>query len=126
MDAVHIFILAAQAVLSSLLWWSSFCRLTHTDRETIREIRAAVWFQGAVATTMTIAPYLPLIDKDFTWPVYTTPVWVWLCLLASQVCIQIATSRHWYSGVPRSYIKPEYRPMRRSIDSPSFEETTTC
>ena len=123
MDALHVFYLASQAVLAAVLWWSSFCRLTHTDRETIREIRAAVWFQGSVATTLLIAPYLPLLDKAFTWPAYTTPVQIWLCVLAAQVRIQIATSRHWHDGVPRSYIKPECRPMRRARD---FEDTFTC
>lgn len=123
MDAITMLYLAAQAALSAVLWWSSFCRLTHIARETIREIALAFWFQGAMSTTLLIAPYLPLLDDDFKWQPYTTPLPVWLCMLASIVFIQIATARHWVAGVPRSYIKPEHRPMRRSQD---FKDTFPC
>ena len=123
MDSHQIFYLAAQAALASVLWWSSFCRLAHIDKETIREIRIAVWLQGASSTVPRAAPYLPLIERDFPWVPLTTPIEIWLCLLASMVFIQIATSRHWANGTPRSYIKPECRPMRREQD---FKDTSPC
>ena len=117
MSALDIAQQLMQAGLAVALFVAGFCRLTHTTRETIREIRFAVVYQTAAALTVLAAPWLPLAEPGLPWAVGTTPEWTWLMLLSAGVCIQIATARHWAEGVPRSYIKPECRPMRRARDT---------
>lgn len=122
MNKLDIGFLILQSLFAASLFVSGFCRLAHTDGETILEIRAAVVYQTSAAVTLLAAPWLPLVDPLITWAVGTTPAGVWLMLLSSGAFIQIATSRHWFGGVPRSYIKPECRPMRRNDD---FQSTLT-
>lgn len=116
--------LVLQTALAIALFVCGFLRLALTDRETIAEIRAALVYQSATAVTLLFAPWAPLFDAHhLTWPVGTTPLWAWLMLLSAFVAIQVATTRHWRHGTPRSYIKPECRPMRRQND---FKNTLPC
>ena len=121
LDAVA---LVVQTALALALFICGFLRLALTDSETIVEIRAALVWQSATAATLMFAPWMPLSDPiHLTWPVGTTPDVFWLMLLSSSAGIQIATMRHWENGTPRSYLKPECRPMRRQND---FGDSASC
>lgn len=121
LDAVA---LVVQTALALALFICGFLRLALTDSETLVEIRAALVWQSATAVTLFFAPWAPLFDADhLTWPVGTTPLWAWIMLLSASVAIQVATTRHWRHGTPRSYLKPECRPMRRQND---FGDSASC
>ena len=96
------------------LFFSSVLRLGRTDTETIDEIRHSIFFVSLCSILLMSAPFLPILEPTvFTWPTYQTPLWVWLEVVCSFVCIQITTSRHWLFGQPRSYIKEELLRHRR-------------
>lgn len=106
-------LLLVQLIGGGLLFWSSFCRLTLTSNETIQSIRLAIWLQSVAALFVIASPYLPLVDSSLGWPAFTTPIEVWVGVVATSAAMQIVTAIHWERGVPHSYIKPEHRPMRR-------------
>lgn len=96
--------LAMQMALGAFLFWSCFCRMTKTDRDTHREVRWAFLFKGACSGILAGAPLLPiLMPREATWPAYTTPTWVWLTFLLSVAIVQVVTAHHWRDGVPREF-----------------------
>lgn len=115
-------ILVIQLIAGVALFYSSFCRLTHTTLETITEIRMAIWAQSVAALSIIFCPFLPLFEPSCWWPAMTTPIEAWALLVASSAAIQIATARHWVNGIPASYIKPQHRTVRRRR-STDFEST---
>ena len=115
--------LGLQTAMSIALFYSCFCRLVATDATTIREVRWAIWFQGTAAALVCVAPWLPIVEPDADWPPLTTPVWIWLLLLAGSLSLKVSTARHWTEGVPRSFVRPECRPCRRAADN-SHKETS--
>lgn len=112
MDATLIYLLL-QALAGGSLFWSSFCRLTLTSTETLLDVRMAIWAQSVSGIALLMCPYLPIIHNEFEWAPLTTPTLVWIFVGISAAVVQIVTSRHWVGKVPRSYLKPEYRPMLR-------------
>lgn len=113
----YVLALVIQVVAGASLFWSSFCRLSLTDDTTLPEIRYVVWFQSVTALFVIFAPFLPIVESDFKWAPLTTPLWVWVMLVVSAASVQIVTAVHWGSGVPRPYLRPEYRPKRRASDN---------
>lgn len=96
--------LAMQMALGAFLFWSCFCRMTKTDRDTHREVRWAFLFKGACSGILAGAPLLPiLMPREATWAPYTTPTWVWLTFLLSVAIVQVVTAHHWRDGVPREF-----------------------
>ena len=95
-----------QTFLAATMAYSCFCRMVHTDQKTIREIRWAFWFQCVAALIVLAAPWLPAQVPEFTWPVGTTPLPLWLNLALAVVLVQFTTSRHWKDGVPQNFKEP--------------------
>lgn len=99
--------LAVQLLLAAVLAYSSFCRWVHTDANTYREIRWAIWFEGVAAGMVFGAPFLPkLMPNDVHWQPWTTPSWVWLTLLLAVTLVQLTTAAYWRGGkVPPEFVQ---------------------
>ncbi len=97
------FLLLAQVLLGAALGYSCFCRLTKTDDDTVREIRWAIWFEGAMGLFVAGAPVLPLLVPEISWKAWTTPLWAWLALLAAATLVQLVTARLWRFNVPQDF-----------------------
>lgn len=93
---------ACQMAMAGALFYSCFCRLCKTNAFTIREVRWALWFESVAAAWVFMAPVLPLAMPELNWPAWTTPGWVWLCLLLAATLVQIAKARYWVDGVRES------------------------
>lgn len=97
--------LIIQTVLCTALFWTSFCRLTKTDVNTIREVRLAIWFEGVIALAVLGAPALPLLVPECNWPALTTPLSMWLSMLLASLLRVVASARQWSHGVPSKFVK---------------------
>ena len=86
--------LAIHEFLSIALFYTCFCRAVKTDRTVRKDVLAALWLLGAVAS---IAMFAPLA---FSW----TPDPMSIALLTSVLTVQIVTSVHWREGVPKEFI----------------------
>lgn len=116
--------LTIQCALGIGLFICGFLRLALTDQETFADIRAALVCKATSGLTVFFAPFAPIFEPEYlAWKPYTTPEVVWLMVLGASFWMQWATSRHWEHGTPRSFIKPEHRPMRRVAD---FTDSTPC
>ena len=100
-----IFISLIQMAIATALVYSCFCRLIRSDDRTHREIRLVIWFQAVAAGLVLGAPILPILDHTMHWPAWTTPVWIWFCLLFSSTLLQVVTAKYWRSGVPIDFQK---------------------
>ncbi|MGE4243706.1 hypothetical protein [Ramlibacter sp.] len=95
------FELLVQAALAGLLMWTCLCRVVKTDQDTHREVRWAIVFEGLAAGLVLGAPVLPiLMPNEATWAPWTTPLWVWIALLAAVALVQIVTAKYWAGGRP--------------------------
>lgn len=98
------FLLVAQVLMGLALGYSCFCRLTKTNDDTVREIRWSIWFEGVTGLLVAGAPFVPLLVPEVTgWPPWTTPMWLWIALLAGATMVQVATSRLWRFNVPEDF-----------------------
>lgn len=77
------------------LSWACFCRLVHTNRETLWSVRAGIFAMCCAALTFAMAPW--------AWGADTS--WFVVGLVASVLAMQIATSRFWHMGVPEHFQK---------------------
>lgn len=72
------------------LFWTSFCRLVHTDESTYLSVRTGLWLVAASALAAAVAPWV--------WEVRFQ--WFSVAIAASVLVLQLSTSRFWRSGVP--------------------------
>lgn len=97
-------LLIVQLVLAAMLMWTCFCRSVKTDRDTHREVRWAILFEGIAAGLVFGAPLMPVLMPPVNgnwspdWPAWTTPVGVWLVLLGAVTLVQIVTAKYWAQG----------------------------
>lgn len=96
-------LLFVQVIAGACLFVSTFCRLTKTDMNTIREVRWSIWFMAVAAMMVVGAPFMPIFDPRTPWEAGVTPYWVWLALLLAIVAVQIVSSRHWKHGTPPAF-----------------------
>lgn len=108
-NGLHTLLIGIQLVAGLALFYSCFCRLTKTNRDTVREIRWAIWLEGVAAALVAFAPFLPgmvpeLAGKGhFKWAYGTTPTWVFVALLVAAALVQMSTSRFWRFKVPEDF-----------------------
>ena len=85
-------------VLSMVLFYTCFCRAVKTNKTVRRDVLAAFWFLGIVASLSMFAPL------SFGW----RPDLVSLALLAAIVFVQLVTSTHWRHAIPHGFIDPRH------------------
>lgn len=94
------FMLAVHVVLCLSIFWSCFCRQTHSNQHTTRpQVRAVFWLLAVAALVLGIAPWAQSLWR---WPPYY-PSWPELGMLAAIALVQLATAHYWRKGVPASF-----------------------
>lgn len=88
MDCLFIF----YELMAVTVVYTSFCRLSRTNGETLLSVRFAIWLLG---TSVAISAWAPLL---WGW----RPDLIHLSVLASIAIAQVATSRQWHLGVPQA------------------------
>lgn len=78
------------------LLWTCFCRLVHTNNETIPAIRFAFFALGSTALVAAAAPWV--WEYEAGWPA--------LIITLATLVMQIITSRFWRQGVPHRLQRP--------------------
>lgn len=97
-------LLIVQLVLAAMLMWTCFCRSVKTDRDTHREVRWAILFEGIAAGLVFGAPLMPVLMPPSgnhwapNWPAWSTPLGVWLVLLGAVTLVQLVTAKYWAQG----------------------------
>lgn len=86
--------LAVHEVLSIALFYTCFCRAMKTSKQVKRDVLAAFWLLGAVASAAIFSPLA------FGWQ----PDCMSIALLAAVVIVQIVTAAHWREGIPKEFI----------------------
>lgn len=86
-------LLLAHVLISILVTYTSFCRLSKTNHETLVSVRFGIWLLGTTASAALAAPFL------CRW----TPDLLHVAILACIGFLHIATSRQWRHGVPESF-----------------------
>lgn len=108
----HIAVLILHETFCAAIFFSVFCRSVKSSEKVRADVRVAFLLLGTVACIGMAAPLVwGLIPDPFV-----------LSLLASIAGVQIVTARHWNSGVPHSYYRPECAPrLRRATDNAGIE-----
>ena len=86
--------LALHEILSIALFYTCFCRAVRTNKTVRKDVLAAFWFLGVIAS---IAMFAPLA---FGWH----PDFISVALMAAIVIVQVVTSAHWTDGIPKEFI----------------------
>lgn len=87
----------AHELLSAILFWSIFCRATHTSARTTRlSVRLALWFLGTVTCIGMAAPLVWKWEPDL----YS------LALLGAIVICKVVYAANWRAGVPATLQRP--------------------
>ncbi len=106
---VQTFLMILQMVFAGGLAWSCFCRLVHTNHDTVREIRWAIWLQCVTSALACWAPLLPALVPelngrgDFAWQPGDTPAWIYVAVVVSTTVMQLATAQYWRYGPPSDF-----------------------
>jgi hypothetical protein len=108
--------LVVQLAVAAVLLWCSFCRLTKTDADTVREVRWAFLYEMIAGGMLLGAPFMPMLMPDHAhWPAWSTPTWVWLAVAFAFALVQVIAAPHWAHGVaPPSFQR--HGMMRRNTD----------
>ena len=86
--------LAIHEILSLALFYTCFCRAVRTNKTVKKDVLAAFWFLGVIASMAMFAPLA------FGW----RPDFVSLGLLSAIVTVQAVTSVHWRHGIPKEFV----------------------
>lgn len=86
--------LALHEILSIALFYTCFCRAVRTNKTVRKDVLAAFWLLGVIAS---IAMFAPLA---FNW----RPDFISIALMAAIVIVQVVTSAHWKDGIPKEFI----------------------
>lgn len=86
--------LALHEFLSLALLYTCFCRAVKTNKNVRKDVLAAFWFLGCVASISMFAPL------SFSW----SPDFLSIALLSGIVIVQVVTSAHWKDGIPQEFI----------------------
>lgn len=92
-------LLFLQVAFAAMLMWSCFCRLVKTNAGTYREVRWAILLELIAAGMLLGAPFMPwLMPREVDWAPLSTPMWVWVAMLAAALVMQLVTARYWANG----------------------------
>lgn len=86
-------LLLAHILVSVLVTYTSFCRLSKTNHETVASVRFGIWLLGTTASASLAAPVL------WQW----SPDLLHVAILGCIGFLQVATARQWHSGVPERF-----------------------
>jgi hypothetical protein len=87
--------LAIWEALALALFYSCFCRASHTHKgNTRRDIRWAFTLLGIMAVLSVAAPFWGYDPDGFT-----------VALLAAITVVQLSTAHHWRNGIPVQFRK---------------------
>jgi hypothetical protein len=87
--------LAMFEAFAALIFWSCFCRASHTSKaNTKRDVRWAFTLLGVVSIVCIVAPFFGYV-----------PDLISIALVGSTAMVQLATSYHWRRGVPVQFRK---------------------
>ena len=98
-------LMLAWEIVCLALFWSVFCRSVITDHTTRYWVRLSLLLMGVAAMAGMVAPI-------YGW----VPDFVVLGIVLAVVFMQGVMARAWGQGVPAQFIKPAFRPRRRSGD----------
>ncbi|KAB2965829.1 MAG: hypothetical protein F9K15_18415 [Zoogloea sp.] len=83
-----------------------FARAVATSRHVYADVRLVFVVLGGVAMYGLVAPLvMPWSPDSYS-----------IAITAAVCAVQHVTARHWHSGVPAEFFKPDYRPRRRATD----------
>jgi len=91
--------LTIHTALAGLLFWTCFCRLVRTDRDTYSGVRAAFCVLATITMVAALAPFgllAPLVPRS-------VPSVSQVLLLAGMSLVQGLTAKYWRHGVPSHF-----------------------
>lgn len=90
--------IAINTLLCAALFYTCFCRLVRTSRDTERGVRLAFCVLASAAAFCLAAPFIP-------WLAYK-PQGPTLVIEGAMALVQAITARYWRDGVPCHFQKP--------------------
>lgn len=98
-------LLLAHTIVALLVTYTSFCRLSKTNHETMATVRFGIWMLGTTASASLAAPLF------WGWQ----PDWLHVAILGCIGFLQVATSRQWKAGPPEHFQAPPVGTLSRSV-----------
>lgn len=95
------------SLLCAALFYTAWCRIVHTDRQTRPYIRWAFSMLAIASIVLGIAPWA---HKLWPWAARLQITWSELLMLAAFVGVQVSTSFYWRHGVPRDFMEVQHDP----------------
>lgn len=95
MTALITIITLVTMAAGAVVFWASFCRLSHSSVRVRTSVRAGIWL---LASTAFLAVTLPLVG-------WWTPDPLTAALLVGVAIHQVSTSVTWRHGVPVMYLR---------------------